>query len=63
MERRKFLKGAAIGATGAALAAPAVAGGHGKTMTGVATWGRDSRASEHQLSVSRAASVKFLTVP
>ena len=41
MERRKFLKGAAIGATGAALAAPAVAGGHGKTMTVVATWGRD----------------------
>ena len=37
MERRKFLKGAAIGATGAALAEPAVAGGHGKTMTVVAT--------------------------
>ena len=41
MERRKFLKGAAIGATGAALAAPVVAGSHGKTMTVVATWGRD----------------------
>ncbi len=41
MERRKFLKGAAIGATGAALATPAVAGGHGKTMTVVSTWGRD----------------------
>ncbi|MDB2599036.1 TRAP transporter substrate-binding protein [Paracoccaceae bacterium] len=42
MERRKFLKGAAIGATGAALAAPAVAGGHVKTMTIVSTWGRDT---------------------
>lgn len=40
MERRKFLKGAAIAGTGAALAAPAVAQG-GKTLTIVSTWGRD----------------------
>ncbi len=40
MERRKFLKGAAIAGTGAALAAPAVAQG-GKTMTIVSTWPRD----------------------
>ncbi len=40
MERRKFLKGAAIAGTGAALAAPAIAQG-GKTMTIVSTWGRD----------------------
>ncbi len=40
MERRKFLKGAALGATGAALATPALAQG-GKTMTIVSTWPRD----------------------
>ncbi|MBK0328423.1 TRAP transporter substrate-binding protein [Rhodobacteraceae bacterium F11138] len=40
MERRKFLKGAAIAGTGAALAAPAIAQS-GKTMTIVSTWGRD----------------------
>lgn len=40
MERRKFLKGAAIAGTGAALAAPAVAQS-GKTITIVSTWGRD----------------------
>ncbi|SFT68465.1 TRAP transporter substrate-binding protein [Sedimentitalea nanhaiensis] len=40
MERRKFLKGAAIAGTGAALAAPAIAQG-GKTLTIVSTWGRD----------------------
>ena len=37
MERRKFLKGAAIGATGAALAAPAVAGGHDGPHGGIAS--------------------------
>ncbi len=40
MERRKFLKGAAIAGTGAALAAPAIAQG-GKTLTIVSTWPRD----------------------
>ncbi|MDF1721201.1 MAG: TRAP transporter substrate-binding protein [Minwuia sp.] len=41
MERRKFLKGAALAGVGtAALAAPAIAQG-GKTMTIVSTWGRD----------------------
>ncbi|MEO9778220.1 MAG: TRAP transporter substrate-binding protein [Sedimentitalea sp.] len=40
MERRKFLKGAAIAGTGAALAAPAIAQG-GKTITIVSTWPRD----------------------
>ena len=40
MERRKFLKGAALGAAGTALAAPAVAQG-AKTMTIVSTWPRD----------------------
>ncbi|MGB0928845.1 MAG: TRAP transporter substrate-binding protein [Pikeienuella sp.] len=41
MERRKFLKGAALGAGAAALATPAVAGSHSKTMTIVSTWPRD----------------------
>ena len=41
MERRKFLTSAAIGATGVALATPAISGSHGKTMTIVSTWGRD----------------------
>lgn len=40
MERRRFLKGAAIAGTGAALAAPAVAQGV-KTLTVVSTWPRD----------------------
>lgn len=41
MERRKFLTGAALGATGVALATPAVAAGHAKQMTIVSTWPRD----------------------
>ena len=40
MERRKFLKGAALGAGATALATPALAQG-GKTMTIVSTWPRD----------------------
>jgi TRAP-type mannitol/chloroaromatic compound transport system substrate-binding protein len=40
MQRRKFLKGAALVGTGAALATPALAQG-GKTMTIVSTWPRD----------------------
>lgn len=40
MHRRKFLKGAALGAGAAALATPAIAQG-GKTMTIVSTWPRD----------------------
>ncbi len=40
MERRKFLKGAAIAGAGATLAAPAVAQGT-KTITIVSTWPRD----------------------
>jgi len=40
MQRRKFLKGAALGAGATALAAPALAQS-GKTMTIVSTWGRD----------------------
>ena len=40
MERRKFLKGAAIGAGATALATPALAQG-GKTLTIVSTWPRD----------------------
>lgn len=40
MERRKFLKGAALGAGAAALATPALAQG-GKQMTIVSTWPRD----------------------
>ena len=41
MERRKFLKAAALGAAGTALAAPAIAGSHAKTLTIVSTWPRD----------------------
>jgi TRAP-type mannitol/chloroaromatic compound transport system substrate-binding protein len=41
MKRRKFLTSAALGATGAALAAPAVAQASKKTMTIVSTWPRD----------------------
>ena len=42
MERRKFLKGAAIAGTGAALAAPSVVNAQGaKTITIVSTWPRD----------------------
>lgn len=41
MERRKFLTGAAIAGTGAALAAPAVHAQSAKTITIVSTWGRD----------------------
>ena len=41
MERRKFLTGAALGTAGAALAAPAIAASHAKTMTIVSTWPRD----------------------
>ncbi|GGE52239.1 TRAP transporter substrate-binding protein [Actibacterium pelagium] len=41
MERRKFLKGAALGAAATGLAAPAIAGSHAKTMTIVSTWPRD----------------------
>lgn len=41
MERRKFLKGAALGTAGAALATPAIAASHSKTMTIVSTWPRD----------------------
>ena len=33
MERRKFLTGAAVGAGAAALASPAISGGHTKVMT------------------------------
>ena len=40
MERRKFIKGAAIGAGATALAAPAIAQGS-KTLTIVSTWPRD----------------------
>ena len=40
MERRKFLKGAALGAGAAALATPAIAQG-GKQLTIVSTWPRD----------------------
>ncbi|MGR3507130.1 MAG: TRAP transporter substrate-binding protein [Paracoccaceae bacterium] len=40
VERRKFLKGAALAGTGAVLAAPAVAQGT-KTITIVSTWPRD----------------------
>ncbi len=40
MERRKFLKGAALGAGATALATPALAKG-GKTLTIVSTWPRD----------------------
>lgn len=42
MERRKFLRGAALAGVGtAALAAPAIAASHAKTMTIVSTWPRD----------------------
>jgi TRAP-type mannitol/chloroaromatic compound transport system substrate-binding protein len=41
MERRKFLKGAALGTAGTALAAPAIAASHATTMTIVSTWPRD----------------------
>ena len=42
MERRKFLKGAAVAGTGAALATPAVVNAQGaKTLTIVSTWPRD----------------------
>lgn len=41
MERRKFLTSAALGVTGAALAAPAVAQSSKKIMTIVSTWPRD----------------------
>ncbi len=41
MERRKFLTGAALGATGAALASPAIAANNPKTMTIVSSWPRD----------------------
>ncbi len=41
MERRKFLTGAALGATGVALATPAVAASHAKQLTIVSTWPRD----------------------
>jgi TRAP-type mannitol/chloroaromatic compound transport system substrate-binding protein len=41
MERRKFLKGAALGAGAAALASPAIAASHAKQMTIVSTWPRD----------------------
>ena len=40
MERRNFLKAAAVGAVAAPLATPAIAAGH-KTMTIVSTWPRD----------------------
>ena len=43
MERRKFLTGAALVGAGAsaALATPAIAASHAKTLTIVSTWGRD----------------------
>ncbi|MEM6619159.1 MAG: ABC transporter substrate-binding protein, partial [Pseudomonadota bacterium] len=44
MDRRSFLRAGALGGTAAAatsLAAPAVAGGHAKTLTIVSTWPRD----------------------
>jgi TRAP-type mannitol/chloroaromatic compound transport system substrate-binding protein len=41
MQRRKFLKGAALAGTGAVLAAPAVNAQTAKTMTIVSTWPRD----------------------
>ncbi|RME17478.1 MAG: TRAP transporter substrate-binding protein [Alphaproteobacteria bacterium] len=41
MERRKFLKGAALGTAATALAAPAIAATNAKTMTIVSTWPRD----------------------
>ena len=34
MEGRNFLRGAALAGTGAALATPAVSGGHGTVLTG-----------------------------
>ena len=41
MERRKFLKAAALGSAGVALATPAIASSHAKTLTIVSTWPRD----------------------
>jgi len=41
MQRRKFLKSAALGATGAALAAPMVNAQNATTLTIVSTWPRD----------------------
>ena len=41
MERRKFLKAAALGSAGVALATPAIAASHAKTLTIVSTWPRD----------------------
>ena len=41
MERRKFLKSAALAGTGVALAAPAVNAQNAKTITIVSTWPRD----------------------
>ncbi len=41
MERRKFLKAAALGGAGAALATPAIAASHATTLTIVSTWPRD----------------------
>ena len=40
MERRNFLRGAALAGTGAALATPAVSGGHGTVLTMVQSWPR-----------------------
>ena len=41
MERRKFLKAAALGGAATALATPAIAASHAKTLTIVSTWPRD----------------------
>jgi TRAP-type mannitol/chloroaromatic compound transport system substrate-binding protein len=41
MERRKFLRGAALVGAGATLATPAISASHAKTMTIVSTWPRD----------------------
>ncbi|MGR3468724.1 MAG: TRAP transporter substrate-binding protein [Shimia sp.] len=40
MDRRSFLKTSALGGATAALAAPAIAGGHARTLTMVTSWGR-----------------------
>ncbi|MEM8592707.1 MAG: twin-arginine translocation signal domain-containing protein, partial [Pseudomonadota bacterium] len=40
MDRRLFLKTSALGGATAALAAPAIAGGHARTLTMVTSWPR-----------------------
>ena len=62
MERRNFLRGAALAGTGAALATPAVSGGHGTVLTMVQSWPRGfavldmvSQMSEGSLTIDRKA--------